>query len=1078
MPGIGAFRVERDGEAILRVRRCAGRRRSAGRRRGVSLLVVAGEASGDRAAAAVVAQPARSRRLRAWAGRRSRRRGVELVGDLRAYDGAGRGRDRRPRAGQILRAWRAVGRAAQAPRPRAALLVNYTEFNARLAPQLHARGRARRSGTARRRSGRGGRERAASAAPVGRPDGGDAAVRGGRCGARRASTRTTSGTRRSRRRGSIATTARRALGMTPYAAAVAILPGSRPHEVRRLLVPMLDAYEQLRASARASTRAFFWRRASTPRRATGCALDAPSDASRLRRRPASRRDARAPRVRRRRSARRAPRRSKPRSRGPVPIVAYRVGLTTELAARMLVRTPHVALPNVSSGGARSGAPAARRPRADGCGGAGRRARPTTGASRRVRRGRGGARRTGARRRSKWRGCSRRGWAVGRVRGVTRFAAATAGAYRTLWRADVPRRPWLLSSVPPLRRATPGGLRRLRGALRRLRAAPAARVPRSPGAHRRAARALVGGGTAPAPPRAHLGRRRSWRRSSRGSWRSLPRVRAPPGRDAPSSPRSSSRSSPEIAVGLFAHDARSARSRSPGRARSRSRPIGAPRATRRGARDRRLRRGGPARGRRRARRRRRASLLLVGARGAYASRPARAHARTSRPGRGSWPRARRGAASCTSRRAPAGRCCATASSTPRPTRASSLRNIGRARRRAARSTSRRSSPSSRARGARGVARVASDGPPIGTASLLSAALRCPAAVLVPLCLWSRVAEPHWVAPALLALSLAAGPARAVGPLAAARRRRRARHVGGARRARSTRGSSCPARCSSAPASYDARLDIANELYGWPEVVRGVRDEIAAQAPAVRSDDVAVVGPHWVICAQLEAALARRPRRLRHAAFPTTSTAGGRASVGARRTSIVWVSDARFGPPRRRCRCTRRCETRTVAIERGGRVVRTLHDHDAEPSGSSNRRRDASGTQRRLLEPSPAGGPRREAARGPRRPRDSAWSAACRRRRSSSRRRRARRAAPRASARCGPRSGAPAPAASGCARTRSCARGRAGRPAASARAACPATRTSALIGTLSGWRLEVRERPQHLAAVVDALAHADDAAASRP
>src|SRR5258707_4027547 len=35
--------------------------------------------------------------------------------------------------------------------------------------------------------------------------------------------------------------------MTPYAAAVAVLPGSRPHEVRRLLVPMLDAYEHVRS---------------------------------------------------------------------------------------------------------------------------------------------------------------------------------------------------------------------------------------------------------------------------------------------------------------------------------------------------------------------------------------------------------------------------------------------------------------------------------------------------------------------------------------------------------------------------------------------------------------------------------------------------------------------------------------------------------------------------------------------------------------------------------------------------------------------------------------------------------------
>ncbi len=40
--------------------------------------------------------------------------------------------------------------------------------------------------------------------------------------------------------------AREALGLTPYARAVAILPGSRPHEVDRLLEPMLEAYERVR----------------------------------------------------------------------------------------------------------------------------------------------------------------------------------------------------------------------------------------------------------------------------------------------------------------------------------------------------------------------------------------------------------------------------------------------------------------------------------------------------------------------------------------------------------------------------------------------------------------------------------------------------------------------------------------------------------------------------------------------------------------------------------------------------------------------------------------------------------------
>jgi lipid-A-disaccharide synthase len=143
--------------------------------------------------------------------------------------------------------------------------------------------------------------------------------------------------------------ARGTLGMTPYAAAVAILPGSRPHEVRRLLTPMLDAYERVR-SDRASvdarvlvasslddaTRAWMVA-ACTARRVqlfdvdphTGalgvlgafeaalCASGTASLEAALAR--------------------------------AVPVVAYRVGLTTEVAARALLSTQQIALPNVLLG---------------------------------------------------------------------------------------------------------------------------------------------------------------------------------------------------------------------------------------------------------------------------------------------------------------------------------------------------------------------------------------------------------------------------------------------------------------------------------------------------------------------------------------------------------------------------------------------------------------------------------------------------------------------------------------------------------------------------------------------------------
>jgi lipid-A-disaccharide synthase len=310
-----------------------------------SLLVVAGEASGDRAAAAVLA---RLPGVEAFGlgGPALASRGMSLVGDLRASTALGVG-EAGMRAWGVLRAWRGVLRAAKTRRPRAALLVNYTEFNARLAPQLRAAGvrvlwygapqvwawRPNRTTTLRRCI-----DRMAVLLPfevdIWRAAGVDAHYVGHPALETQPLDRDTG---------------RRTLGMTPYAATVAVLPGSRPHEVRRLLEPMLDAYEHVR-SDRASVDARVlvapsldegtrrWLRALTVERRVGtfevdplvgamgvlrafdtalCASGTASLEAALAR--------------------------------AVPVVAYRVGMTTELAARMLVTIPNVALPNVLLG---------------------------------------------------------------------------------------------------------------------------------------------------------------------------------------------------------------------------------------------------------------------------------------------------------------------------------------------------------------------------------------------------------------------------------------------------------------------------------------------------------------------------------------------------------------------------------------------------------------------------------------------------------------------------------------------------------------------------------------------------------
>ncbi len=310
-----------------------------------SLLVVAGEASGDRAAAAVVVALREVLSLRAlgMGGAALAAAGASLVCNLRDTTAMGLGAVA-ARAQRILLARTELLRSARREGVRAALLVNYSEFNAHLAPALHAEGvhvlwygapqiwawRSGRGEALRRHVDRMAvmlpfeerlwRERGMDAHYVGHPAREVVAL--GR------------------------TEARKQLGLTDLAQTIAVLPGSRPHEVDELLAPMLLAVEKVRED-----------RASIDARV----LLAPSLD-------------RATRARARETAQAAGIGSHDvcASQGAgavlpafdvaltasgtatleaalaraVPVVAYRVGLLTELVARALVRTSHYALPNV------------------------------------------------------------------------------------------------------------------------------------------------------------------------------------------------------------------------------------------------------------------------------------------------------------------------------------------------------------------------------------------------------------------------------------------------------------------------------------------------------------------------------------------------------------------------------------------------------------------------------------------------------------------------------------------------------------------------------------------------------------
>lgn len=274
--------------------------------------------------------------------------GLEMVADLRSATAMGVSEVAR-RAYGIGVAYAKLRLAVREREPAAALLVNYTEFNTHLAASLWSEGvRVLWYGAPQIWAWRAGRaaplrkhlDRLAVMLPFEEPlwraHGVDAHYVGHPA-------------LEDRRGPEHRSSARELLGMTPFAPAVGILPGSRPHEVRRLLEPMLDAFETLRHD-RASLDARVmlapslddktrdWARSLAVARELG-AVDIEARAGIAPYLPAfdvalcasgtASLECALARV--------------------VPVVCYRVGLVTELGARALLKTSAVALPNVLLG---------------------------------------------------------------------------------------------------------------------------------------------------------------------------------------------------------------------------------------------------------------------------------------------------------------------------------------------------------------------------------------------------------------------------------------------------------------------------------------------------------------------------------------------------------------------------------------------------------------------------------------------------------------------------------------------------------------------------------------------------------
>lgn len=215
------------------------------------------------------------------------------------------------------------------------------------------------------------------------------------------------------------------------------------------------------------------------------------------------------------------------------------------------------------------------------------------------------------------------------------------------------------------------------------------------------------------------------------------------------------------------------------------------------------------------------------------------------------------------------------------------------------------------------------------ALLASAVFVPVLVLGGLCVWSRVAEPHWLAPAWLALPLYVARTSSGGPPSSGVRGAsfgRAAVVSGlALSAIVYAWVLVPALVGMVPqAAYDPRLDIANELYGWPEVTARV-GRIVDETRTAFDDrgDVVVVGPVWMVSAQLRAAL--RMGTLVGCLGPDDADFRQWAprSTWAREDTVIFVHDNRAPQDSAALFPDRtRTATETLTITRGGHVARVF------------------------------------------------------------------------------------------------------------------------------------------------------------
>jgi hypothetical protein len=209
----------------------------------------------------------------------------------------------------------------------------------------------------------------------------------------------------------------------------------------------------------------------------------------------------------------------------------------------------------------------------------------------------------------------------------------------------------------------------------------------------------------------------------------------------------------------------------------------------------------------------------------------------------------------------------------------------------------------------------------TTRLLFWSFALPIVPLVALCAWSRVAEPHWLAPPLLAL-----------PVFAARR-----GLSYSRRLVATGVATglamvgavyvwtlAPSLHRFVPKSYDAKVDISNELFGWRDATRAATEMIQDASYEVGPGklDAWAIGPSWMVCAQLQA---NAPSLHVGCAteMPSDFDDWAPRARWRRADVLVFVTDDRMPvDPEKLVPSFHAARTERVSIVRGGRIVRTF------------------------------------------------------------------------------------------------------------------------------------------------------------